>query len=332
MTDSIYTYKVNLSFFNSVFSKYLPPPMKQENVMGFKSGIANSFVLFISPFVTSLSVAITPSFAASFASSSAFFETSNYSLTPQNLKPENVGDIGTSIKFNTSTLSVPGATAVAEVTSDASFNKEDLNAIFSNNYSQSVALGQGSRYLGLAQSQVGVFGNFFIPAGQTFSFDFFANLNLLTKIDLPRRDSAIARGEISLLLVDATNNKNTVLDSFTVTSNLITRPYEEEGEDFLAYDYSDNIDIGLNNSDPDDDPFLQTYFGGNQEFSQASFIGSYQRTFTSDTWLSLIETKTNEVRVEAPEPSSALGLFLFFGLAGIGLKVKSKLNGETTII
>ena len=295
--------------------------------MRLKPGVANNFVLFISPLITSLSVAATPSLAASFASSNTFFQTFNYSLSPQNISSENVGDIGTSINFNTSTLAVPGATAVADVNAGATFSKEDLNFINSDNFSLNTAVGSGSRYLGLAQSQVGVFGNFVVPAGQTFSFNFEAILDLSTYIDPPRRDSATASTEISLLLLDTTDNKNTVLDFFKVTSNLITRPYEEVGEDFLAFDYSDSIDIGLNDSDPDNDPFLFTYFGGNQETAKASFSGFYQRTFDSETKLKLIEFKKNEVKVEAPEPSSALALFLFVGLASVWSKLKSKKEG-----
>ncbi len=298
--------------------------------MKLKLGFTKSSVLFISTLVTSLGIAASPSIAASFARSEADFTIFNYSQSPEDL-PES-GDVSqasteleTSVSATgilTSTkarTSVVGGTTIANAYANAIF----LNTTppFSNNSTLSYAVGSSNSYFGFAQSQATVAGEFSIKAGETFSFEFVANLAMLTAVENPLSEIATASGDLSLILFDTTNN--IVLDYFTAFSKIATSAYPTDSADFFVYNHSQNINIDSNPNN------FNTSFGNrNQESVTASFIGSYQRYFDSDTRLALIETKTNQVTVKAPEPSNTFALLLGFGLTGAFLGAKSKLNRQ----
>ncbi|HBE31165.1 MAG TPA: hypothetical protein DDW76_00720 [Cyanobacteria bacterium UBA11369] len=297
--------------------------------MKLKLDFTKSSVLFISTLVTSLGIAASPSIAASFARSEADFTIFNYSQSPEGL-PES-GDVSqASTEFETSVsatgiltstkanTSVKGGTTIANAYANAIFLKTPP---FSNNSTLSYAVGSSNSYFGFAQSQATVAGEFSIKAGETFSFEFVANLAMLTAVENPLEEIATATGDLSLVLFDSTNNA--VLDFFTVLSKIATSAHPRESADFFDYQNSQNINI-----DPNPNNFNTSFGNSNQESVTASFIGSYQRSFQSDTRLILIETKTSQVNVKAPEPSNTLALLLGFGLTGAFLGAKSKLNRQ----
>lgn len=296
--------------------------------MNLKLGLTKSSVLFISTLVTSLGIAASPSMAATLARSEASFTIFNYSQSPENL-PE-VGDgsqVSTEFEPSVSTngiltsaqanTSVSGRTAIANALADAFFLKTPP---FSNNFTSSLASGSGNTYFGSALSQATVAGEFSIKAGETFSFEFAANLDMSTIVENPLGEIATASGDLSLILFDSTNNA--VLDYFTLFSKIGTSAYPTESADFWGYSSSDNINI----ANPNNVDFV--FGNNNQESFTASFFGSYQRSFQSDSRLVLIETKTNHVTVQAPEPSNTFALLLGFGLTSAFLGAKSKLNGQ----
>lgn len=298
-----------------------------------KLGLTKSSVLFVSTLVTSLGIAATPSMAASLARSEAIFTIFNYSQNPENL-PE-FGDISeviatelepsasangilTSTKVNTS---VSGNIAIANALATATFLNN--NSPLSNNTTFSEAAGDTNTYLGSAFSQATVAGEFNIAAGATFSFEFAANLAMSTAVENPLGEIANASGDLSLILFDSTNN--VVLDYFTAFSKIATSAYPTDSADFFGYNNSQNINLIIADSD-------KSFGNSHQESVTASFFGSYQRSFQSNTRLVLIEAKTNQVTVKAPEPSNTFALLLGFGLTSAFVGAKSKFNGKIKVL
>lgn len=266
------------------------------------------FLLLVTPLVTSsalaqlaVSIAASPSLAATLASSEAEFQIDNFSNNPLNVFT----------LTDTSTLAIAtSAQVVAEADAFALFVNNPSEPPFALNSSFSRANGEGSNYLGQAQSLAAVIGyNFLIGEGETFSFDFDGFLGLETSIDNSQLESANAAGNLSFNLYDSSDSNNLrFLDSFKVSSNLTT----PGDDDFLDLQVTNNINLtsDLNSS------------GGMQEFASASVQGQYSRYFPNSANLTLIEVKTNEASVAAiPEPRSTLGLLLFC-LIGIGYKVR----------
>ncbi|GET37307.1 hypothetical protein [Microseira wollei] len=296
-----------------------------------KLGLTKSALLFISTLVTSLGIAASPSIAASLARSRSVFTIDYYSQSPENVPtlPEDsveaIAEPGMSVITNgilTSAkgrASVSGTNVIAQAEAFASFFKDPLS---SSNLTSNKASGSGNTYFGLAQSEAKVAGDFSIKAGETFSFDFTAFLELSTFVGNPFGEKATASGDISLVLFDITNQS--VLDSFSVFSNIVTSAYAKPSEDVFGYNKSQNININFTKKFTD---FGSIY----KESVKASFDGSYQRSFQSDTRLLLIETKTNQVTVEAPEPSNTFALLLGFGMTGAFLGAKSKLNQQSKL-
>lgn len=292
-----------------------------------KLGLTKSSVLFISTLVTSLGIAVSPSMAVSLSTSRSLFTIDNYSQSPDLTilpgdRDEAIADTITSVFTNgiltsaTAITSVTGRNVIADALALASFSKDPLSSF---NFTSNVASGEGNTYFGLAQSEAKVAGDFSIKAGETFSFDFTAFLELYTQLENPFGEIATSSGELSLVLFDIANQ--TVLDSFSVFSKIVTSAYAQPSEDVLpVYDKSQNINID----------FINNLNVGSidQESVTALFEGSYQRTFNSDTRVLLIETKTNLVTVEAPEPSNTLALLFGFGLTGAFLSSKSKLKRQ----
>lgn len=276
-------------------------------------GFAKRFLLLVTPIATSsalaplaLSIAASPSLAATLASSEARFDIDKFSHNL--LKTETFTDTDT---FTDAT----SRQATAEAEAFAEFIQLPPSA---SNSSFSTTNGDGSNYFGQAESLAAVIGyNFLVREGETFSFDFKGSLNLKTSIDDSQTESASAAGDLSLVLID--NTDQVVLDFFTL-SGALTTPGDGD-DDFLSPDKSANITLIPSGTSFD------TSFGGKQEFVKSSVQGKFSRTFNSLTSLTLVEAKSNQANVAAvPEPSTILAS-LFFCLAGLGYKMRSKVFG-----
>jgi hypothetical protein len=242
-------------------------------------------------------LAASPSQAATLALSEGALEFTRFSQTPS----------GTGTGTNTNTITNANNGRVdAFANAEATFIVAPPTA---SNSSLSQAFGEGRNYLGLAESEVTVIGNFDVDANTPFSFDFQTNLNLKTSIDDPQAENARAVGDITLELLDTASNST--IDFFNLTGNL-TSP----GDDFIAYQKSDNITLS--------NPVTTSDFGGNQESATASVQGSLQRYFDSKASLTLIEVKRNQARVTAPEPPMSLALLFCSGVLSVALKGKRK--------
>ncbi|MEO1372807.1 MAG: hypothetical protein AAFW70_00470 [Cyanobacteria bacterium J06635_10] len=261
--------------------------------------IKNLF-LVAAPILASSVVGVSPSKAATFALSNSEVEFTNFSQIPL--------EVDTAANFNTDTVGKGGiVTAIADAEAEAVFLEVPP---FARNENLSLAFGENRDYLGLAESQSEIRGEFDIKAGTNFSFDFSADLNLLTSIDNPPAENARASGDISFLLFDIENNN--VLDFFSLTGNLVT----SGDNDFIALQKSDNVNLNQAGANRD--------FVGNQESLVALIEGKYQRNFADETNLALIEVKRNRVRVTAPEPSINLALLVSSGVIGVVLKRRRK--------
>ncbi len=256
--------------------------------------------LAIAPIVASSVMGAPAANAATFALSDASVAFTQFSVIPE------LQEVFT--KTDTNTIAVDG-----EVSANS-----DAEAVFfatppeAANFSFGEVVGDGAEYRGLATSQARVLGRFFIPQDakdQAFSFDFSLNLSLFAEIDDATFESASAFGAIAFGVYGGSDPDNlTLLDFLTVTGIVNTAG----NKDSLEFDQTTNITLG--------NKTLSSNFGGLQESASASINGSYHRLFESETYITLIEAKSNEASAEAvPEPTTALAA-LISGAIGWALK------------
>lgn len=266
-------------------------------------------ILVLAPCLAISMVTISPSKAATLASSQGDFLFSGFSQNPLTVFTDADSDV-------TATAISEDAQLFTEADAEADFFK---NPAFASNSSSGFAAGELGDYLGTAESEATVQGVFDVEADTNFSFNFLGDLALTTSIDNPSTESARASGDIYFALIDTSNNQT--LDFFTLEGNVTTAG----DNDFIAYEKSENVFL-------DNDATTTDYdFGENQEFAEADVFGSYERYFTTDTTLALVEVKRNKVEVAAvpvPEPSASPALFIatLTLFSCCGLMVKSKSN------
>jgi fluoride ion exporter CrcB/FEX len=268
------------------------------------------FLLFPSIIVGSV-VAVSPVQAATFeAFSQLFLELKNFNQIPLG--------IGFSADDRVITFAETGFVETQfSKTVDFSHNNSEVNALLS---SQTKISGISNRYLGLENYSVQTFGAFLVGAGQDFRFDFTAFLKLSNSTDNLLSNSVSTFGNISWFLVDSNNR---VLERFQIESSINTNAIAQINKDFLNFKTNRNITFI-----PGGNPIFQTSFGGNNEFAQAAFFGSFQRSFSKDTLVTLVaasnfcnySSNVVDVCVSVSEPSNKFALLLGFGCMGcIGL-------------
>lgn len=264
-------------------------------------------ILLLAPCLAISMVTMSPSKAATLASSEAEFLFTEFSQNPSTVFTDLDSDV-TAIEISES------AQLFTEVNKEAIFIVDNPVAY---NASSSFAVGELGDYLGTAKSEATVQGVFDIEADSNFSFDFFGDLGLDTSIDNPFKESARASGDVSFALIDTSNNQT--LDFFSLEGNVTTAG----DNDFIVYNNSENVFLEDNVTITDFD------FGGKQEFAKATIFGFYERYFATDTTLALVEVKRTKAEVAAvPEPSTSPALFIatLTLFSCCGLMVKSKSN------
>ena len=200
--------------------------------------------------------------------------------------------------------------------------------------------GKGRNYTGFVKTDSEIIGNFDISAGQTFAFNFSSFLNLGTEIDAPPAENAQANGDIAFSLFDTSDIPEQALPSFI--ANLLDNPssinrnpfsffsivgnVSTVGDDFILSQNSQDINLSNN--------FKDVISGGNQEFANASFVGSFQRYFGNPANVTLIATRRSQARVTAPEPSTSLALLLFLALLAIANKgrLRANISGRSSFL
>ena len=250
----------------------------------------------------SLSVAsffsMQPAQAASLAEFSGGFSFSNFSSTP----------LFTDTDTDTVTLTTGnGSEAIAAA--DAVFQ------IFPTAQAANLISGSASSAnpadSASAQSTATVIGDFFINAGDTFSFDFAGFLDLSTVTETPDDFATVSFVTQYSIFSQSDAGVLNELD-FSGLSGEINTP---TGTDDFDFDISDAITV---------DQFVVDSNVGPTETAEsvkASVSGSYERLFKDDTALTLVEFKQastsskNKAATEVPEHSSPLVLLL--GMGGV---------------
>jgi hypothetical protein len=284
-------------------------------------GFTRRFFLLVTPLIATSSLVTSPSQAATLALSKGEFYLKNFSLDPEVTATVN--------NANTSTIAKDGEVSAT--------NNTNIDFLLDppkvTNKSLSQAFGKNKNYSGLANAEGKVLGNFFVDAGESFSVDFTAALDLETSIDEPSAENALASADISFLLFDTTditdpnllddffdrilsnatsNIKKTPLDFFSLTANVNSF----NDEDFIKSRKSEYIT--LSNQD------TQFNFRGNTEFATALFEGSLKRSFATPTNLTFIQVRRSQVKVSVPEPSTSPALLFLSALVAVATKAKLK--------
>lgn len=250
------------------------------------------------PLVLTLGAA--PTIAATFASSETTVTIDNFSHNP--FDSDVITDTFTSTFATDGSVNADAEAVSSFVTAPPS----SFNSTFSTTD------GTGNQYTGTADSFAGVLGNFNVNSGETFSFNFAADLNLSTSVDNPQTEFATASSAITFAVYDTSDVDNWVLlDSFEISSNINTT-----GDDFLDFNDSNSNQFNFY------DVSLNPNFGGDREGASASTEGIFSRTFDRTTNLTLVEVKENRSSVAVPEPSIVAGTIL--AILAVGYRARNK--------
>lgn len=284
-------------------------------------GFTRRFFLLVTPLIATSSLVTSPTQAATLALSQGEFYLKNFNLDPEVTATVN--------NANTSTITKDGEVSATNNT-NIDFLLEPAEVI---NKSLSQAFGKNKNYLGLANADGKVLGNFFVDAGESFSVDFTAFLDLETSIDKPVAENARASADIYFLLFDTTdianqgllddfftqllsdttpNIKKTPLDFFSLSANLNSL----NENDFISSQTSQYFTLSKQDT--------QFNFGGNAEFAIALFEGSLKRSFANPTNLTFIQVRRSQVKVSVPEPSTTSALLFLCALVAVATKAKLK--------
>lgn len=220
-----------------------------------------------------------PGYAATFANSQAFFQF--------NIDAPAIGTITTT----EATATARQGTVLANSLADAEAFSFGLNSVTLNDVS-SVVSGDGSSYFGQTRGEASILSDFAITGGDQFSFDFFGFLNLEAEVDDPSIESAKASGIIEFQLLDLSSGD--ILEEFS----LLGQVDSSNRNDFIGvHDVTTGISLLSAES--------FTNFGGLQESGFTSVVGSYTQTFEKSTVLRLVEVKSTQAMVKAPEPTGS---------------------------
>ncbi len=198
---------------------------------------------------------------------------------------------------------------------------EDANLSFL--FADSNANGNGT-YTGTSKSKSQVVANFSIGANQTFSFDFSVNLALTAKeIENSHTEYNQANSKSTFLVLDTTNpDCPKVLDYFGTKGKLIS----SEQVANLKVGGSRNVAI-LNGEQISD---LDGNNGLDEVYSNT--VGSYQKTFSSNTNITIVEINTSAVQVAGDSLIGNLGTDVIYGTIHqdrlIGTRSADKIYGS----
>ncbi|NEQ62896.1 MAG: hypothetical protein F6K53_38260, partial [Moorea sp. SIO4A1] len=222
-------------------------------------------------FLTPRTSKSTPNFAD--ATGNAKF--TNYSQAPA----------GTLTNAQVETL-VKGGIATAIADAKSRFINDPA---FSQLFSQSTVVGTEGAFQGSANSRTEVVGNFSVRANQKFSFNFSAALELNAKeIENSNREYSEAKsGTFFFLLNTDQMNQPKIIDSFAISGDLISS--RRIGD--LDFGFSSNIKLNS--------PKERFDIDGNNgiDFVKGSVTGTYQRTFSRNTNLTLVEINQSAVKL-----------------------------------
>lgn len=230
--------------------------------------------------VLSLSIASAflalPARAFTLADSQGTFSFTNFSAAP----------FSTNSSAQTDTFTIGSDTAAIA----------DANALFmalpnpqASNLISNSAFSSTFPSFALAQSEASIIGNFAIAAGETFSFDFFGAIDLLTSTEQPTDFATASLGiKYSILAFEPDTVTFNQLDFLTLLGEINT----PNGIDSFSIDNSSAIALTLLNVS-NNTSATQT-----AEAISAQIAGRYKRFFDRPTTLALAEAKVGAVAIE----------------------------------
>ncbi len=146
---------------------------------------------------------------------------------------------------------------------------------------------------------------FDVPANQTLSFDFLANISLTAKeIENPDAEFSRAKSKTTFLVLDTTDPDNPeILDYFGVKGKLISSNQvatsRSDASSNVTFTTEVSRDIDGNN--------------GEDSLDVNIFSGSYSRTFSNDTQISIIETNATTTKLLGDTLIDNLGSDVIYG-------------------
>ncbi|MEO1428205.1 MAG: calcium-binding protein [Cyanobacteria bacterium J06633_8] len=197
---------------------------------------------------------------------------------------------------------INGGVAAAISNADAVFVQ---NPTFADLFTQTSAVGEDGSFEVTSTSEIKVLANFDISAGQNLSFNFTADLELTAKeIENPDIEYSKAKSKTTFVVIDISNGVNNakVLDFFGFKGKLVSS--NERGR--LQSASSDNVNFTT---------FKEKDINGDNgtDYINGFVTGNYQRNFSSDTRLAIIEMNASEVELLGDTFINNLGNDVIYG-------------------
>ena len=225
------------------------------------------------------------------------FGFSNSTTTINNYSVDPLGSI---VAVDANSFTVSDQTIAKAIT--------DFQAISSSNPALSYTSASSTAFAGdgiyhvLASADATILASFEIEANQAFTFDFSSTVELLSQVNEPNDESAEVAGQSSFLLLNANNGG--IVDYFTISGGVVT-PGQN---DFFLADSTQYVDLDGESYDYD--------FVGNQESVDAVYQGSYERIFSQETDLVLVELSSSYVELTTDYFLNRLGDDVIYGTIG----------------
>ena len=192
------------------------------------------------------------------------------------------------------------AAAIAEA--EATFIYDPAFAIL---FTESSGVGEDGAFQVESQSETKIIASFSVEANQTFSLDLAADLELEAKeIENSNAEYSNAKSTTAFLVLETSDvNNPRVLDYFGIQGSLISS--EQSGE--LTFGSSESVAITYRDKTSDID-------GNNGTDSlTGATAGTYERTFNSDTELTLVKINTSQVKLLGDNLIDKLGDDVTYG-------------------
>ncbi|MDJ0796500.1 MAG: calcium-binding protein [Calothrix sp. MO_167.B12] len=205
----------------------------------------------------------------------------------------------TSVDLN---LLINGGVTAAIADADATFIN---NPTFTELFTQNIAVGDDGAFQVNSTSETQVVANFQVSGGQSFSFDFIANLGLTAKeIEDSDAEYSQAKSTTTFAVLNITNGVENakLVDYFGITGNLIS---SYEIGTFQSGSSGNITFTSFGDTDVDGD--------NGTDFVTNFASGSYQRTFSSDTQLAIVKINTSFVKLRGDTLINNLGSGVQYG-------------------
>lgn len=210
--------------------------------------------------------------------------------------------VGSSVTGNLDGL-VKGGVSKAIINAEASFYRND--PAFSQLFTEIEGEIEAGAAEIKAKSETKIVASFVVGANETFSFNFVTDIDLTTKeIENAESEFALARARTRFLVIDSEDVENAeIIDYFGLSGKLV--PTKNQAR--VRTGSSGNVDINNNSQDVD----LDGNNGTDSIFAAAN--GYYERTFTEETQITIVELNTSRIRLREDGFLNNLGDDVIYG-------------------